>query len=163
MRPEALMKRAIDIMDPSPCTVTPDVSVRDLAQRLLQRRDEGACVVQDGRLVGVVTTMDLIFQEQPVHLPSFLTFFDAVIPLERPSHTQHEVEKLLGLSVKDIMTTDLITLGAETRLDEIAARMVKKHTGYIPIVDGDRLLGVVTKPAVLRAAFGIDETGGTAA
>ena len=150
------MKRAVDIMDRSPMVVAPELSVRDLAARLLQERNDGACVVEHDKIVGVVTTMDLIFQEQPVHLPSFLMFFDAVIPLERPSQMRHEMEKILGLTVRDIMSTDLITVGPDARLDDIAQKMVKKHTGYIPVVDGTKLLGVVMKPAVLRAAFGIE-------
>jgi CBS domain-containing protein len=150
------MKRARDIMDPKPCTVAPDLSVRELAARLLTERSDGACVVEDGRLAGVVTAMDLIFQEQPVHLPSFLMFFDAVIPLERPSHAQHEMEKILGLKVRDIMSTDVITVAPDAKLEEVAARMVRRHTGYIPVVEGHELRGVITKPAVLRAAFGID-------
>ncbi len=150
------MKHARDIMDPSPSTVSPELSVRELATKLLHDRSDGACVVEGGRLIGVVTAMDLIFQEQPVHLPSFLMFFDAVIPLERPSAIQHEVEKTLGLKVRDIMSTDLITVAPATPIEEVATRMVKKHTGYIPVVDGHELRGVVTKPAILRAAFAIE-------
>jgi CBS domain-containing protein len=149
-------KRVTDIMDPSPVAVSPEMTVRDLATRLIETRSDGACVIEGDRLVGVVTAMDLIFQEQPVHLPSFLMFFDAVIPLERPSHAQHEMEKILGLKVRDIMSTDLITVGPHALLEEVAQRMVKKHTGYIPVVEDGRLRGVVTKPAMLRAAFAVE-------
>ena len=144
-------------MDSSPCTVSPDLGVRDLARRLIETRADGACVIEGDLLVGVVTAMDLIFQEQPVHLPSFLMFFDAVIPLDRPGHLKHDLEKTLGLKVRDIMSSEVITAGPDERLEDVASRMVKKHTGYIPVVEEGRLLGVVTKPAVLRAAFAIDE------
>jgi CBS domain-containing protein len=150
-----IMKRATDVMDREVLTVPPDTSVRDLAARLLTDKADGACVVEGGKLVGVVTAMDLIFQEQPVHLPSFFVFFDAVIPLERPSHMQHELDKLMGAQVKDIMSTDLITVAGGAPIDEVAATMVRRHTGYVPVVDGGKLLGVVTKRAVLKAAFGL--------
>jgi CBS domain-containing protein len=149
------MKRASDVMDREVLIVPPATSVRELASKLLGDKAEGACVVEGEKLVGVVTPMDLIFQEQPVHLPSFLVFFDAVIPLERPSHMQHELDKLMGAQVKDIMSTDLITVGAGAPLEEVATTMVRRHTGYVPVVEGDRLLGVVTKRAVLKAAFGL--------
>jgi CBS domain-containing protein len=149
------MKRATDVMDREVLTVPPETPVRELAARLLADKADGACVVQDGKLVGVVTAMDLIFQEQPVHLPSFFVFFDAVIPLERPSHMQHELDKLMGAQVKDIMSTELITTAASAPLEEVAATMVRKHTGYVPVLDGGALVGVVTKRAVLKAAFGL--------
>ena len=149
------MKRASDVMDQDVLTVAPDALVRDLAARLLAERGDGACVVESGKLVGVVTAMDLIFQEQPVHLPSFFVFFDAVIPLERPGHMQHELDKLMGAMVRDIMSTELITVAAAAPIEEVAATMVRRHTGYVPVVDGKTLLGVVTKRGVLKAAFGL--------
>lgn len=149
------MKRASDLMDREVLTVAPDSPVRDLAAKLLAEKGDGACVVEGHKLVGVVTAMDLIFQEQPVHLPSFFVFFDAVIPLERPGHMQHELDKLMGAMVRDIMSTDLITVGPASAIEEVAATMVRRHTGYVPVVEGGALLGVVTKRGVLKAAFGL--------
>jgi CBS domain-containing protein len=151
------MKRASDVMDREVLTVPPEAQVRELAARLVAAGGDGACVVEpeSQRLIGVVTAMDLIFQEQPVHLPSFFVFFDAVIPLERPSQVQHELDKLMGAQVKDIMSTDLIVVPPQAPLDEVAATMVRKHTGYVPVVDAGKVLGVVTKRAVLKAAFGL--------
>jgi CBS domain-containing protein len=149
------MKHASDVMDRDVLTVSPETAVRQLASQLLADKADGACVVVEGTLVGVVTAMDLVFQEQPVHLPSFFVFFDAVIPLERPSQVQHELDKLMGAQVKDIMSTDLITVKADTSVEEVASTMVRKHTGYIPVVDGQTVLGVVTKRSMLKAAFGI--------
>lgn len=149
------MKRASDVMDRDVLIVSPDTQVRELAARLLGEKRDGACVVDGGKLVGVVTEMDLIFQEQPVHLPSFFVFFDAVIPLERPSHVQHELDKLLGAQVRDIMSTDLITVASTAALEEVAATMVRRHTGFVPVLEGGAVVGVVTKRAVLKAAFGL--------
>jgi CBS domain-containing protein len=151
------MKRASEVMDREVLTFSPDTAVRELASRLIAGGGDGACVVEPGseRLIGVVTAMDLIFQEQPVHLPSFFVFFDAVIPLERPAHVQHELDKLMGAQVKDIMSTDLIVVSPSAPLEEVAATMVRKHTGYVPVVDAGKVLGVVTKRAVLKAAFGL--------
>jgi CBS domain-containing protein len=149
------MKHAADVMDPDVIIVPPELTVRELATLLLADKSDGACVVEDEMLIGVVTAMDLIFQEQPVHLPSFFVFFDAVIPLERPAKVQQELDKLLGAQVKDIMSTDLIVVAPTTPIEEVAATMVKHHTGYIPVVEGGKLVGVVTKRAVLKAAFGL--------
>lgn len=147
------MKRAVDLMDASPRTVTADLSVKALGQLLLDERLDGVCVVEGERLVGVVTSMDLIFQEQPVHLPSFFVFLDALIPLENPLKARHEMEKLAGACVGDIMSSEVISVGPQASLEEVASQMVRHHLSVVPVVEGGRLLGVVTKPAMLRAAF----------
>ncbi len=145
--------RASDIMDRTPPTVAPDVLVKDLARRLLDERLDGVCVVEDGQLAGVVTAMDLIFQEQPVHLPSFFVFLDALIPLENPRRAEHDLEKIAGARVADIMSTDVRTATPNTPAEELARMMVEHHLSIVPVVDGRRLAGVVDKRGMLRAAF----------
>jgi CBS-domain-containing membrane protein len=138
----------------SPRSVAADLSVEDLARVLLRDSLDGVCVVDDaGRLRGVVTTMDLVFQEQPVHLPSFIVFLDALIPLGG-ERAEQEVRKIAGASVAEIMTTEVVTVRPETPIGELAERMVRDHLSLLPVLDdaGD-LVGVVDKRAILEAAF----------
>lgn len=152
------MQTAQDILDPNPLTVSPDTRVDDLARKLLEAGREGACVVDDaGRLIGVVTAMDLVFKEKRLHLPTLFTFMDVVIPLGW-KRAERELEKIAGITVGQIMTRDVVTVGPGAGLDEIATLMVDKHLTMLPVVDGDRLLGVVDKRAVLAAAFSSPES-----
>lgn len=146
------MKTAADIMDPVPLLAAPDESVATLARTLLDRRLEGACVVVEGRLLGVVTTMDLVFREKNVHLPTFFTFMDAMIPLGM-HQAEEELGKIAGLTVREIMSHSPVTVGPGTDLHDIATLMVEGHLSMLPVVDGDRLVGVVDKRAILEAAF----------
>lgn len=140
-----------------PLTVVPNRSVRDLAELLLRERSDGACVIEHGRLVGVVTTMDLVFQEKRVHLPSILTLMDFAIPLEPPERLREELDKISGTTVADIMSRQPIFATPDTPMSEVASRMVDQHLTIVPVVEGERLIGMVTKQALLRAAFpGLD-------
>ena len=134
-------------------TVVPTRSVRDLVTLLLSERADGACVVEDGRLVGVATTMDLVFQEKQVHIPSILTIMDFAIPLEPPERLRHELDKIAGTQVADIMTRHPVTVAPDAAMSEVASLMVEKHMTIIPVVEDGRLLGMITKQALLEAAF----------
>jgi CBS domain-containing protein len=147
------MRYALEIMQKEPTTIHPDARVEALARLLLERRMDGCCVVDDaGALVGVVTSMDLVFQEKPVHLPTVLTFMDAVIALGG-RRAQEELEKITGSTVRDIMSADPTTVRKDTPLSEVAALMVEKHFTILPVLDQGVLVGVITKADVLRAAF----------
>ncbi len=146
------MRTAQDILDPQPLTVEPDVRAGELARLLLEAGRDGACVVDEGHLVGVVTAMDLVYKEKRLHLPTLFTFMDAVIPVGW-KQAERELEKISGITVGEIMTRDVVSVGAGAPLDELATLMVEKHLTMLPVVDGDRLLGVVDKRAVLAAAF----------
>jgi CBS domain-containing protein len=135
-------------------TVVPTRSVRDLVELLLRERSDGACVIEHGRLVGVVTTMDLVFQEKQVHIPSILTIMDFAIPLEPPDRMREELDKIAGTRVADIMSRHPIFVTPETPMSEVASLMVDKHLTIVPVVEGEHLVGMITKQALLRAAFG---------
>lgn len=133
--------------------VTPETSVRDLVAMLLHEHSDGACVVDEGKLVGVVTSMDLVFQEKRVHLPSILSFMDFAIPLEPPDRLRSELDKIAGTRVDEIMSDHPITVLPATPMSEAATLMVEKHITVLPVVEGGELVGMITKQALLRAAF----------
>jgi CBS domain-containing protein len=146
---------AREIMDPVPRTVTPDTEVRTLAALLLAERLDGTCVVDEaGALVGVVTTMDLVFQERPVHLPSFFALLDAFVPTESGRSVERDIQRISGARVADIMSTDIETVSPDTPVREVATRMVDHHHTLLPVVDGGRLVGVVDKRCMLKVALG---------
>lgn len=134
-------------------TVAPDCSVRDLVEMLLREHSDGACVVAGARLVGVVTTMDLVFQEKQVHIPSVLNFMDFAIPLEPPARLRDELEKIAGTRVEQIMSPEPIVVAPDQPMSEVASLMVDQHLTIVPVVEQGRLLGMVTKHALLHAAF----------
>jgi CBS domain-containing protein len=135
-------------------TVAPDCSVSDLARLLLERGFDGACVVENDVLVGVVTTMDLVFQEKQVHLPTILSFMDFAIPLEPPSRLQAELDKIAGTTAGDIMTREPLVVDPDRLVSEVARSMVDQHVTIVPVVEYDTLIGMITKPALLRAVLG---------
>lgn len=148
------MATAADVMHAPAPTVAPSLDVRELHAWLDERGLDGACVVEADELLGVVTTMDLVYQERKVHLPSFFVFLDAVIPLGDPQRTYAEVLKVAGHTVADICTREVLSVSPDTAVGDVAALMVRKHLSVVPVLDDGRLVGMVTKDDVLRAHFG---------
>jgi len=146
---------ATDVMDASPPTVSPDMTVTALAAFLVEQKLDGACVVADGALHGVVTAMDLVFQSQPPHLPSFFHFLEALIPLESTAKVEQDLKKIAGATVRDVMSTQVFTAAPDDSVATIAEKMVSHHLSIVPVVDSSgRLIGAVTKAGILRRAYG---------
>lgn len=134
-----MMDQAKDLMNAHPFVVSPDLPVQELAKQLFEGGLDGACVVENSELVGVVTSMDLVYQEKSLHLPTVLTLLDAVIPLESQSRTRKEMEKITGAWVRDIMSAAPVTVTPETSLEKVATLMVEKHITILPVVkEGER-------------------------
>jgi CBS-domain-containing membrane protein len=146
------MLQARDIMTKEVITVSPQTTVLDLARLLAEHKINGAPVVDDqGRLQGVVTQSNLIDRAKKFELPHVITILDAHFYLERPSTFKKNLEKLLGNLVSDIMTTPPVTITPEVEVDEIASIMARKKIHTLPVLAGDKIIGIIGKIDIIRA------------
>jgi CBS domain-containing protein len=133
-------------------TVSPQTKVLDLARLLAQHKINGAPVVDDqGRLLGIVTQSNLIDRAKKFELPHVVTILDAHFYLERPSTFKKNLEKLMGNLVSDIMTAPPVTITADLEVDEIATIMANKNIHTLPVLEGDKLIGIIGKIDIIRA------------
>ena len=146
------MPTAKEIMTTEPVTVSPETSVKDLAVILEENNYTGAPVVdKDGKLVGVVTESDLIDQHKNLHLPTVITIFDWVLPLEGGGETEKELKKMAGSTVSDIMSKDVVTVDENASLEDIATIMSEQKVHFVPVVSGEDLVGIVDRSDVVNA------------
>jgi CBS domain-containing protein len=141
---------AKDIMGPLR-TVTPATPIRELAQLLVDDNLDGVCVVDDpgGRLVGVVTAMDLVFQEKRIKGPAIFWLIDSPVVLGQ-SRFQHDLQKQTGTTVQDVMSPGPTTVTESTGIDEIATLMVDNRFTILPVLRDETPVGMITKWDVLR-------------
>lgn len=114
-------------------TLSPDDS---LAAALLLLRRKGlrrAPVVEDGELVGMLTERDVLRATGPGEL-----------------RDQPSLEMLEASHVAAVMTCDPISISANAHLEDAARILLDHRIGALPVVDGGRLVGVVTDSDLLR-------------
>lgn len=145
------MKTAKEIMTSEVLTVTPDTAVTELAKKLTSHGISGMPVTDDdGMLLGVVTENDLIYQKKKFHIPTVINILDSVIYLESPEKMKKEMRKITGVTVADIFTQDAVTVSLDTPIDEIATIMAEKKIHTIPVMEGERIAGIVGKSDIIQ-------------
>lgn len=149
------MVRARDIMKKEVISVDPEMSVDELGRFFIEHDISGAPVIDSqGGLRGMVTEYDLISQSKKFHVPSILRIFDAIIPLKGSDAIEKEIKKMAASRVADICTKDVITIGEDTPIEEIATIMAEKHITLLPVVHDGKVVGVVGKHEVIRGVAG---------
>jgi CBS-domain-containing membrane protein len=145
------MLTARDIMNSEVITITDESTVKELARVLAIHQISGVPVINDkGKLVGVVTESDLIYQTKKVHIPTVITILDSVFYLENPDKMGDEMKKMAGTKVKDILTSSPVTVTEDTPMDEIATIMAEKNMHTLPVVNKGGLVGVIGKKDIIR-------------
>ena len=145
------MLKAQDIMTKEVITISPDTEIAQAAKMLLSNRINGLPVIDEtGKLVGILCQSDLIIQQKNIPIPSLFTLLDGFIPLTPSKKLDKEVEKIAATKTADAMTANPVTVNPDTGIDEIAALMVEKNYHTLPVVDADKLVGIVGKEDVLK-------------
>lgn len=106
-------------------SVAPEDTIGEAAQRMADANVGSSVVLEHGRLIGILTERDLLrAMAQRVH----------------PSEAR----------VREWMTPEPMAVSESTTADEAARLMVENGFRHLPVVDGDRTLGVVSLRDVMR-------------
>jgi CBS domain-containing protein len=139
-------------MTPNVQTVAPETPLREVAELLADNRISGAPVLDaHGRVVGVVSEADVVSSA-------------AGDARRGPLRFLHDARRLGAMSVKLregtagwAMTTPPVTIGPDRSVADAAALMLEKGVNRLPVLDGDRLIGIVTRADLVRAFVRDDE------
>jgi CBS domain-containing protein len=143
---------ARDIMTGDVATVSPEASVRELAELLARTGVSGVPVVDDaGRLVGIVTEGDVILQDADLHFPHYVQILESFIYLESVRKFEERFRKAFGAKVADVMSTEVIWVAPETPVGDVATLMADKNINRVPVVEGDRVVGIITRGDIVRS------------
>lgn len=136
-------------------TFSPEDRVQDAYAALLERNIDGAPVVDGDRVVGMLTTDDLLVQETKLHYPTVVSLFGAYLELPS-SHRKFEEElrKAVGASVRDVMSSPATTCSPDDTLERAATLMHEQEVSRLPVTEGGRLVGIVARGDILRAVMG---------
>jgi CBS domain-containing protein len=143
--------RVADVMERDVVTIGPEATVHELVL-LLRQTDLGGVPVVDAerRLVGIVTEGDLVIEDADVRLPHYFELFGNLVYLGGQKKFEERLKKMVGNSVADVMTTEVFTVAPDDPAPRAANIMVDKKVNRVPVVDGDRLVGIVARHDIIR-------------
>lgn len=137
-----------DIMTPSPITVGRDASFKEVTDLLIEHDIGGVPFVDDaGSLVGIIAESDLMSRQAYANddrsllsrLRRFLT-----------GRSRKWVKKASALTAGEIMSPKVLTATPSESLPVVARRLMDHGVGRLPVVDDDRLVGIIVRRDLLR-------------
>lgn len=142
---------ASDLMNPEVLTVREDMTVVDLAAFLVDNEITGAPVVDEGgRLVGVVSVVDIAEAESEGVAPASSDFYEQSWEEGLSEEVMGEMEELEGdLLVADIMTPAIYSVDEESTVSEIASTMLGQHLHRVLVTRGEKVVGIITTSDLL--------------
>jgi CBS domain-containing protein len=142
-----------DVMSRNPIVVQPSTPLQQAIQILAERRITGLPVVDDtGKLVGIISETDLMWQETGVTPPAYIMFLDSIIYLKNPAAYERDLHKALGQTVGEVMSKNPITISPDKTVKEAAKILNERKVHRLPVVDGQgQVIGILTRGDIIRA------------
>ena len=130
-------------------TLGPGETVEAAIKLFAETGISGAPVVEEGRLVGIVTEGDLIFRDADIRAPGFLDILGGLIPLGSWDEYRKEALKSAGVTVDEVMTRELITISPDASLAEASTIMADQRVKILPVAEDNALHSVITRMDIL--------------
>jgi CBS domain-containing protein len=130
-------------------TVRRETSVAEAIHLMLDNNVSGLPVLaDDGKVVGILTEGDLLRRSETgteKHRPRWLEI------LMGPGRMAGEYVRTHGRRVEGIMTSDPVSVTGDAPLDEVVGLMERRRIKRVPVLDGDALVGIVSRADLLRS------------
>ena len=147
-----MVKQVREIMKTEVVTVSPDTSMTDL-QRLFLTARVGALPVLDRehRLLGIVSRSDVVrkfsLEQSLAELAD--SDFDAILGVEDDDGALDSIGAAVGrrlsrLHARDVMISEVITIGPDASITEAASQMLDRRIHRLPVVENGQLVGIVS-------------------
>ena len=147
--------RASDVMTTNVISVTPDMTVRDVARIFVDNGISGAPVLDpEGRIAGMISEGDLLRRTEigtdERKRASWLDVWSA-------NHEARDYIKTHAVKVRDVMTADVVTVQPDTPLGEVAGILETRRIKRVPVTQAGRLVGLVSRANLVQALASVPD------
>jgi CBS domain-containing protein len=140
--------KALDIMTPRVVTIRSDATIGEAIRVMLQNRISGLPVVdQAGNLVGIVTEGDFLRRAEDKTEKQRSRWLEFLLG---PGRLASDYVHTHGRLVREVMTKDVATAGEYEPVENIVQMMEKRRIKRIPIVRGNKIVGVISRANLLH-------------
>lgn len=148
--------KASDVMTPAVISADPDATVLQAARYMLQHHISGLPVIdKTGKLVGILSEGDFL-RRRETHTERrrsrWLEF------LMGPGKMAAEYTHSHGSKVAEVMTTDVRTVSEDTALEDIVELMERYRIKRVPVLHGNKVVGIVTRSNLMHAMVSLART-----
>jgi FOG: CBS domain len=145
-----------DVMNPNVVTCSLDTPIREVAQLMKQESVSGIPVVDEGKVVGIVSEGDILkLLTVPEHgglwLPSPFEVIEVPIrELLNWEETKNMLEDIGSKPIREIMTKSVYAIGPDASIEDAAAVITKHKINRLPVVYEDgTLVGIITRGDII--------------
>ncbi len=150
------MVKVREVMSSPALSIPPETLVKDAAAMLAERNISGVPVVEEGKVVGIFSEIDVLRSIKTTKKDMRLVFpsISSLGIAFQEEVTQREIleayEEVGNTPVKDVMSREVLTVNPDITINEAIVMMVERKIQRLPVVEDRKLVGIVTRGDIIR-------------
>ncbi len=137
--------------------VSPDATIGETARILVDYQTPGVAVVENSKIIGIITEADIITREAEVDVPTPVPFLDAIFMADAGPDFDDEVRRVLAVDARHLMTAPVVSVRSSATLSEVATLMIDRNVNPLPVLDDRlRLVGLVSRADLVRVISALE-------
>lgn len=150
-----------DIMTKNVITTSPDACVTEVADLMTSNRFHGIPVVEEKKLLGIITETDFYIRGTSISLPSFSSFLqDMDVASVNDFERKRFLKKIVRAKAKDIMTSPCFTVPESMSLPDLLTLYQHNEYHTLPVVNNENVIvGIVTRSDLIHLLSVSNEMG----
>lgn len=138
-----------DIYHPHPQIINENLEVKDAVERLLKEEFNEFIVINDlNKVVGILSLQDIAAVTVP---QEFRNNINMAAAMYRQGFFSEICNEIKNKKIKEIMRTEFVKVALNDNIMMIAADFLKNDLYIIPVIEKDKLIGVVTRSEIKNA------------
>lgn len=139
-----------DIMDTDVITLRRDATYEDAVKTFHDSEITGCPIVDDqGKLVGIVSYKDLL----RILFPYYDSYYKNPESYTDSNDRESKAQEIRNHKIETFMTAPVHTTTPDMPILQAAGIMLAHHIQRLPVLEGERIVGIVTRTKILRALF----------
>lgn len=150
------MLKVKDVMTSPVVSVGPDTLVKDAAALLAKKNISGLPVVEGEKVIGIFSEADVLRSMKTMKKDLRLVYpsISSLGIAFQEEVTQREIieayNEIGNMPVREVMSSTVVIVAPEVAINEAIVSMVRKGISRLPVVENNKLVGIVTRGDVIR-------------
>ena len=140
--------KARDLMTSPVLTLPPESTLAEAAALMLANGVSALPVVDEGKMVGILSHSDYTPQRQAY--PTANDLFSVLGELVATVNLEEVVKTVRMKQVKDVMKTHVVTIDEHAEAGEVAETMIRQHVHRLPVMSAKKMVGIISRHDLLK-------------
>lgn len=151
------MKLVRDYMKINVISLDPETSIFDAAKIFSEHNISGAPVVENGKVVGVISVTDIVrfmkmkLPKSEIYPESHALALIISNLVKEQIEFRRWIERISQTKVRNLMSTDVISIQPDKSILEAVNIMEKNDVERLPVIEEGKLIGIISRADLIRA------------